>query len=153
MQQTNNPYQYSSVAEEQKQGSKALAIVGLVLSIIALIGGLCYCVAIPFGLAGLIISIIVLAAKKNGKGMGIASLIMSIVALVVSVGVIVALGPIANDMTRFQEDLPSIVEDYQEDGSLPDYLEKYRDKYPEEFDAFMEGVIEEYEKNPSAFEQ
>ena len=85
MQQSNNPYQYNNIQDEQKQGSKALAIVGLVLSIIALIGGLCYCVAIPFGLAGLIISIIVLAAKKNGKGMGIASLIMSIIALVTSV--------------------------------------------------------------------
>lgn len=153
MEQSNNPYQYNNIQDEQKQGSKALAIVGLILSIIALIGGLCYCVAIPFGLAGLIISIIVLAARKNGKGMGIAGLIMSIVALVTSVGVIVALGPIANDITRFQADIPSIVENYQDDGSLPDYLEKYREKYPEEFDAFMEGVIEEYEKNPSAFEQ
>lgn len=149
-----NPYQYNEQINPQKnEGSIALAVVGLILSILALIGGICYCVAIPFGIAGIIISIIVLAKKKKGKGMGIAGVIMSALAILISVGTIIAFKPMAEDFTKFSENLPEIVEDYQKDGSVPDYLEKYKEEYPEYFDAFMEGVIEEYEKNPSAYSQ
>lgn len=156
-----NPYQYgfdnnnnfnpNNQFNPQNNESKTMAIIALVLSIIAFLG-ICFCIGLPFGIAALIISIIVLAKKKNGKGMAIAATIISSIAVLISAIMVAVIVPMYNDMIDFTMNLPEIVENYQEDGSLPDYLDEYREKYPEYFDSFMDGVIEEYEKNPEAFE-
>lgn len=150
-----NPYQYGQGdgMNTQKNQSKALAIVGLVLSILSFIFCLCYCAALPLGIAGIIISIIVLAGKKSGKGMAIASMILSGLAVIISVVTIAVAGSLSDNVVEFYADLPEIVEDYKEDGSVPDYLEEYKEQYPEYFDAFMEGVIEEYDKDPEKYNE
>ncbi len=154
--ENQNPYQYGynnpNVQQPNQNGSKAMSIVALVLGILAFLGCYCYCSALPFGIISIILAIIVIVKKKNGKGMAIASLILSIISVISSIGIIAAFTPMAEDMTTMVEDLPQIIEDYQEDGSLPDYLEEYREQYPEIFDAFMQGMIEEYEKNPELYQ-
>lgn len=150
-----NAYQYNqgTYVDGQKKESKALAVVGLVLSILAFICCLCYCLSIPFGIAAIIIAIIVLVKKKPGKGMGIASIILSALALLTSIGIIAAAVPMQDAFMNFYADLPEIVENYEEDGSVPEYMEELKEKYPEYVDAFMQGVIEEYEKDPETYQQ
>jgi hypothetical protein len=147
-----NPYQYGFDNNmDTKNERKAMAIVGLVLSIIAFIG-ICFCIGLPFGIAGLIICIIVLVKGKGGKGMAIAGTVLSGLSVLISSVTIAMFIPVYQDMSKFVTEMPEVIEDYQEDGSLPDYLEKYREQYPEYFEAFMEGMIEEYEKNPEAYQ-
>lgn len=153
MADNNNPYQYGfdNNVNAEKQESKAMAITGLVLSIIAFLG-ICFCIGLPLGIAGLIICIIVLVKKKGGKGMAIAGTILSGLTVVISSVTLAMFVPVYQDMTKLVMEMPEVIEDYQEDGSLPDYLEKYREQYPEYFEAFMDGMIEEYEKNPEAYD-
>ena len=58
-------------------GSKAMAITALVLAILSLIAAIIFFISIPLALIAIVLGIIVLAKRKPGKGLGIASVVIS----------------------------------------------------------------------------
>lgn len=59
------------------QGSKAMAVWSLVLAIIGFLTGLLFFISAPLAIIALILGIIVLAKKRSGKGLAIASVIVA----------------------------------------------------------------------------
>jgi len=116
---------------EENNGSKGLAIASLVLGILSLCS---CCSCFPLAIIGLIISIVVLVQKKNGKGLAIAGLITSAVALVVFIVSAVRFAPYASDYMDFVQNSAEYVQEYEEDGTYPPLFEKLIDegKVPED---------------------
>lgn len=134
--QQDYSYQYSNIHPEggtwnaqqntfeEKEPSKALAIVSMVLGIISLC--CCWC----FGYSGLLLSaaalvcgIVALVKNMNGKGMAIAGVICGGIALILSV----LSGAISNSIVRsgaygdMLEDYFDLLEDYGIDVDLDDF--------------------------------
>lgn len=82
---TNRNMSYEQ--QPKKEGIGVLAIVSLVMGILSLV---CCCVGvgIPFGIAGIILSIIAISGQK-GKGVAIGGLVTSIIGTVFSLIVII----------------------------------------------------------------
>ena len=145
----NNAYNYT---EEVNTGSKSMAIVSLVLGIIALVTGICFCTAIPFGIVSIILAIIVLVKNKNGKSYGIAGIVTSALGIISSIVVIIMLRPFYDGMQVVLEDLSEnsevIVEEYNEDGTIPQSVLDLFNGNEEYAQQFMEGIVSSYEENP-----
>ncbi len=150
--ETNNPYQYGyNQPVQQTNGSKGLAITSLVLGIITLIGSAFVIGTLPFALAAIITGVIAITKNKAGKGMAIAGVITAIIGAVISCILIAVTIPYISLGMEIVQNAPEIVENYQENGEIPETLEELDEQYPGFAEAFMEEFIVEYEKNPEAF--
>ncbi len=78
-QYTAPQFEMSQPEEEENNGGIGFSITGMILGILSVIS--CYCCGGILGIPGLILSIIALRKKANGKGMAIAGLITSCVGL------------------------------------------------------------------------
>ncbi|MBP1566334.1 MAG: DUF4190 domain-containing protein [Oscillospiraceae bacterium] len=133
---------------ENGGGSKGVAIAAMVFGIISIVL-LCCGIGGLFGIVGLILSIIAIAGKKNGKGMAIAGLIMSIISVVVSVlmifSVYTMIAPYVDDIRDFGENVEEYAENYEETGEIPDFIEEIFEKagYREEdIKKFMDSLVD-----------
>ncbi|WP_156759404.1 DUF4190 domain-containing protein [Microbacterium karelineae] len=123
-----SPYGSAGGAGAPKQGGKGLAVTALVLAIIGTI--LCF---IPFAvflgivvvIVALILSIVALVKKANGRGLSIAALIVSGVGTLVGIGMLILtftiiafVGTAADDLDGFIEDNPEI---FEEDPDFGDF--------------------------------
>jgi len=81
-------------AEVKKEG-KGRSIASMVLGIVSVVFGCCfYYISIPCAIVGLVLGIISLRKKDDGRGMAMAGVITSIVSLALSIIVIVSAGAI-----------------------------------------------------------
>lgn len=106
----------------------------------------------------LVFAIISLAGKRKGKAFAIISIVLSVVSAVIF-GFYIYIGvKIMPDMMYFMENSETIIEDFEEDGTLPERFEKYReprfDKYWEksgykDFDSFFSDFIRSYKSGYS----
>ncbi len=101
----------------------------------------------------LILAIVSLAGKRKGKGFAITAIILSLLAGLMFAYYGFIMYKVAPDYVYFIANANQIVEDYEEDGTIPERYEKYRDpKYDkywkrsgyDSFDEFFEKFIEGY---------
>lgn len=148
-----NAYYNGEQEPEMKERSNSigLSIASLVLSLVSLVG--CCCglsfIAAPLSI---IFGIVALALHHRGKGMAIAGIIVSAVMTLVTIYGVIAFGGYVKDYFKFIGEAETVIEEYQETGDLPDYLEKYNDEEYrdfwnqngyDDFDDFFEDVIEQ----------
>jgi uncharacterized membrane protein len=140
------PNAYNDIPQEgeEKQGSRTMAIVSMILGIIALVSCVCYCSAIPLGIVGVILAIIVLAKKMNGKPFAITGLVTSILALICSAVVLILYMPMVDNLQDFMENADEYVQEYQEDGTIPDTILDMFGGNEELANDFMEGYTSSY---------
>lgn len=131
---------------ENGGGSKGAAIAALVFGILSIV---CLCCGIGalFGIVGLILAIIVLAGRKNGKGLAIAGLIMSIISILVTVLAIAKVMPYVDSLMDLTVNAEQYIEEYEETGEVPEFFEKLGEDYnmsEEDVQELMETFIESY---------
>jgi hypothetical protein len=150
-----NAYYMDEQEPNKEKGKKGYAITALVLGIVSIVCGCCGLgfIAAPISI---IFGIIVLAKKYSGKGMAIAGIIMSAITIVALIFLCVMYGSYAKDYIRFSSEATQVIEDYEETGELPDYLDKYNDDdYSDfwesagydNFTEFFDAFIEEFESS------
>lgn len=148
----NNVYYNDEELNQNENKSKGLAIASLVLGILSIV--LCCCGLGVFAAPlSIIFAIIALVSKKcGGKGMAAAGLIISIITIIFTICCYLAFGEYVKDYIRFCTEYPSVIEEYEETGELPDYIEKYRGEEFEDFfeasgygdfDGFFEAIIDQ----------
>jgi len=137
-----NTDDFSSTPEQK--GSKAMAITSMVLGIVAVITCICYCSAIPLAIVSIILAIIVLVTKKNGKPFAITGIITSGVAIIVSVITIVLYRPMIQGMQELVTNSDEIIADYKEDGEIPDFVLEMFNNDEEVAKQFMDGFVQGY---------
>jgi hypothetical protein len=141
--------------ENPEQYKKGFAITALVLGILSV---LCCCIGAGFILAplALIFGIISLAKKQGGKGLAITGIVLSALSLIFSIYAAVQFSKFMPDLEYFVENDTAIIAAYEEDGTIPDRYDKYRDsKYDslweasgcKNFDEFFGEFVENYKKN------
>ncbi len=137
-----------------ESGKIGFAVTSLVLGIVAVV--LCCCglgyICAPLSI---IFGIISLVKRRGGKGMAITGIILSSITVIVLAIFTVLYGALMKEIIKFSTEAPQIIEQYEETGELPDYLEKYRgeeydefwkEKGYENFDEFFEELIDEVEQ-------
>ena len=135
-----------------EQKGSGLAIAAFVIALVNIIP-CCTMLSIVTVPLCLILAIVSLVGKRKGKGFAITAIILSVIAglLFAYYGFIMyKVGP---DYMYFVANANQIVEDYDEDGTIPERFEKYRDpKYDkywqrngcDSFDEFFGKFIESY---------
>lgn len=110
---------------------KGFAITSLVLGILSVVGGCC-CLHLILAPLSLIFGIISLASKRGGKGMAITGIVLSVLMIVFTGFVAVSFkdvlkysDTISNDMAYIINNQDEVFKEYEEDGTLPDCLDKY----------------------------
>ena len=140
---------------EQKGSGLAIAAFVIALINIILCCTMLSIISVPLCL---IFAIVSLVGKRKGKGFAITAIILSAIAglLFAYYGFIMyKIGP---DCTYFVLNSEQIVADYEEDGTIPERFDKYRDpKYDkywqrngcDSFDEFFGKFIESYKSGAS----
>lgn len=139
----NNSYNMD-YQQPQTNGGKGMAITSMVLGIIALVTCICYCSAIPLGVVSIILAIIVLVKRKNGKPLAITGIITSAIAVIVSVLTLVLAGPIADNMNDLIQNADVYAQEYIEDGTIPQSVLDMFGGDEELADQFMQGFSSSY---------
>ncbi|MCC8135283.1 MAG: DUF4190 domain-containing protein [Ruminococcus sp.] len=134
----NNVY-YQEEEPDKKSGKKGFAIASLVLGIVSVV---CCCCGLGFIAAplALIFGIISLAKHRGGTAMSIVGIVLAAISLIFTLAYTVLYGPtikqVYGDYITFVGEADTVIEEYQETGELPDYLEKYND---DEYEAFWKS--------------
>ncbi len=134
----SNEIYYDQMNQNQapESGKTGLAIASLVMGILGIV--LCCCgfgfIAAPLGL---IFGIISLVKKRGGKGMAITGIILSALTAVGLIGTMVLYGPVMKDVFRFSAEAQEVIDEFNETGELPDYLDKYNDS---KYDSIWESA-------------
>lgn len=138
---------YSNTVDEQTQGNKSMAITSMVLGIISLVVCICFVLSIPLGIVSIILAIIVLVKKRNGKSFAIAGIVTSAISIVTSIVTIVLMMPYIQFGMEISKDpnaLSVMIEEYQEDGTIPQSVLDLCDGNEEMAKAFMDGFTQSY---------
>ena len=124
---TNGSNDYA-VPPKKKSG---LAIASLVLGLLSLIGFCCCGINIITAPLAIIFGIVSLAKHRGGTGMAITGIITAVLSLLIIVGSIRDILPYSNeivqDYMQLMVDQDEVFPAYEEDGTLPEYLEKYKE--------------------------
>ena len=99
------------------------------------------------GPIAIILAIIVLVGKRNGKGMAIAGIITGGLGIILSIVMLLSFKDEMEDILYLYENSEEIVSEYEEDGEIPDFILEYEEKYgKDEFDAdeFMRAYADSY---------
>ncbi len=141
-----NPYQYGynngNVNQQNVQNqSQTLAVVSLIFGIVTFLGSAFVIGTLPVFLVAMITGIIVLVKNKAGKGLAIAGIITSVIGAIISCALLAVCMPFVEFTMDLAENPETVIENYQENGEIPEALEGMDDEIVE---AFMQGVIEGY---------
>ena len=169
-QQPNGGYEGVNVTlpqQPQKERKLGTAIAALIFGILCIPGICCCCTNLIFAPIAIILAIIVLVKHKDGTGIAIFGMIAAILSLIVVIGIIFSMRDIlpysqtiVEDYSRLVMEQDEVFPAYEEDGTIPDYLEKYTDepytsffaKYGGTFYDVMDAMLEQYKsgalKNP-----
>ncbi|MCQ2408348.1 MAG: hypothetical protein MJ065_07460 [Oscillospiraceae bacterium] len=133
----NEPNGYSESTENKKSGLSVAALVFGLLSIILS----CCGVGVFLAPIAILLAIIALATKKNGKGFAITGLICGLIPTILVVTFVIAVSSILpyrndllNDYSRITQEQDTIFAEYESTGQLPDFLQKYEE---EPFKSFL----------------
>ena len=148
----NNGYQNQWAGQRQKTSEPGLAIASMVIALVNLIifRTLFSVIAVPLSL---IFAIVSLAKKKGGTGFAVTGIIASIISALIFGTVVFMIVKLYPDMMYFAENQQQIVEDYREEGKIPERFEKYTDpKYDriwnsmgcDDFNEFFGELIKRY---------
>ncbi|MBR4199853.1 MAG: DUF4190 domain-containing protein [Oscillospiraceae bacterium] len=158
-QQPVGSYQNLNIPQQQKEKKSGLAIAALILGIVSLVGICCCGLNIITGPLAIIFGIIVLAKKQNGTGLAITGIVLAAISLIMVLGVVFAFKDIlpysetiTQDYTRLITEADKVFPAYEEDGTLPDYLEKYKEppysdfmkKYDADIYDVMDALLAQY---------
>ena len=106
----------------------------------------------------IILAIISLVGKRSGKGLAIASIVISVISACIFISVTAVVVKLYPDMKYFVENEQQIVEQYEEDGTIPERYKKYDtprfQKYwkamgCDDFEEFFGLFIQMYSKEKS----
>ncbi len=129
--------------------SKGMAIVSLILGILSFITCGCCC---PLGIIAIILALIVLLKDKGGKVMAIISLILSAISILIITISTIKFMPLKDSMMDFSTNMDQYIEEYEEDGTYPEFVEELADmanltgEAKENFmKQFMDSAKESYE--------
>ena len=151
---------YGTQYAEPPRKKTGFAITALVLGIISIIG-VCCCINIITAPIAIIFGIISLAAKRGGTGMSIVGIILSVLSLIIIFSVVYSAKdfyPYADtmlqDYTRLVQEQDTVFPAYEEDGTLPDYIQKYAQppysdllqKYDITIYDVMDALLAQYKK-------
>ncbi len=75
-----NPYQY-----QEPKGSNAMAVASLVCSIVSLLLSCCWFISLPLSIASIVLGIIVLNKKKEGRTLAIIGIIIGAATIVICI--------------------------------------------------------------------
>lgn len=156
-----NPYNISN-EPDLKNDRKGFAITSLVLGIISVVG--CCCLGLNFiaAVISLIFGIITLKNHYSGKVKAIIGVVLSSI-IILGEGIIFAVYggtiiQVSKDYFRFSSEAETVIENYEDTGKLPDYIEKYDDpKYDgfwnasgyDDIYAFMDEIAKSYDQAAS----
>ena len=146
--QNNGYYSPGMMEQPQQTGGKGIAIASLVLGIIGLVL-FCACGSFVLGPIAIILGIVVLVSKRNGRGMAIAGVITGSLGIILSVVMLFSYKDEINDFMYLAENADKIIEEYKEDGTIPDFILEYEEKYGIDAEEFMEQFVEGYNSNSS----
>ena len=151
---TGSPEEQTPV-QEKKSG---LAIASLVLGILSLIGFCCCGITVITAPLALIFGIISLAKKRSGTGMAVAGIVMAVLSILMIVALIFSVKDFLPYSEEIVQDYAQVIVDqdevfpaYEKDGTLPPYLEKYKESpYKELFGKYgitIEMIMEALDQN------
>lgn len=172
MEQNQNPRGYEGVdvtiTPPQQKRKSGLAVAAMILGFVSLIG-LCCCACITFITAplALILGIISLAKRRDGTGFAVTGIVCSGLCILMIGAVLFSVRDILPYSSTIVEDFGQLVLEqdtvfpaYEQDGTIPEYLEKYTEdpfksffaKYDGTFYDVMDVLLEKYKagalKNP-----
>lgn len=143
--------------EQNGNGHKGISIASMVLGIISLVLCCCFGFNLILAIPALIMGIIALVKRYEGKGMALAGVILSSIATLLTALILISSGKellMFKDIMTFFMDYPESVETYEATDELPDYLEKYTgEEYDylweqsgyDDFYEFLDEMIDELE--------
>jgi hypothetical protein len=147
----NDIYYSQGIMEQPQNSGKGMAIAALVLGILGL-ALFCVCGSFVLGTIGIILGIVVLVSKRNGRGMAIAGIITGLLGIILSVVMLVSFKDDIDNFMYLAQNADQIIEEYEEEGKIPDFILEYEEKYGKDvFDAeqFMDQFIEGYRSESS----
>lgn len=172
MEQNQNPRGYEGVdvtiTPPQNNRKTGLAIASMILGLVSLIG-MCCCACITFVTAplSLIFGTIVLVKHKDGTGLAVTGIVTSALCILMIGAVFFSMrdilpysSTIVDDFGQLVLEQDTVFPQYEEDGTIPEYLEKYNEepftsffaKYGGTFYDVMDVLLERYKagalKNP-----
>lgn len=142
---------------ERKTG---LAVASLILGLLSLFGLCCCGINIVTAPLAIIFGIVSLAKKRDGTGLAITGIVTAVLSIVMILGVVFAFRDILPYSDTIVQDYMQVIVDqdavftaYEADGTLPDYLEKYKEppysdflaKYDADIYDVMDVLLEQYE--------
>lgn len=142
--------------QEQKKG---LAIASLVLGLISMFGFCCCGINMITAPLAIIFGVIALVKKHGGTGLSIAGIITAALSLIIVLGIVFSFRDIypysediVRDYTQLVEEQDTVFPQYEKEGTLPEYLEKYTEQPFTDFFAkyditiydVMDALLEQY---------
>lgn len=120
--------------QAQSQRDKTgFAIAALVLGIVSLIG-VCCCLNVITAPLAIIFGIVALVKKQGGTGMSVTGIVLAALSLIVIGAFLVGFKDIMPYSEQIVKDYSQLIEEqdevfpaYEQDGTLPEYLEKYKE--------------------------
>lgn len=143
----------------QQEKKTGMAIASLILGIVSLIGLCCCGLNIITAPLAIIFGIISLAKKYDGTGLSITGIVLAALSLIMMLGVVFAFRDVLPYSETILEDYMQVIVDqdevfpaYEADGTLPDYLLKYKeppfsdflDKYDADIYDIMDVLLVQY---------
>lgn len=120
-----------AVPPKKKTG---LAIASLILGLLSLAGFCCCGINIITAPLAIIFGIVSLAKHRSGTGLAITGIITAVLSLLIIVGMLFSVRDvlpysdvIVQDYMQLMIDQDEVFPAYEEDGTLPDYIEKYKE--------------------------
>lgn len=143
----SNPYDNYSQEPQSNESGKGMAITSMVLGIIALVICLCFILSIPLGIVSIILAIIVLVKKKNGKSFAIAGIVTSAISIIASVVVLASAMPFVQfgmELSSNPQAIVDMINDYEQDGTIPQEVLDLCKGDETVAKSFMEGFVQSY---------
>ena len=152
---TGSP-EIGATVQEKKSG---FAIASLVCGILSLIGFCCCGITVITAPLALIFGIISLAKKRSGTGMAVAGIVMAVLSILMIGAMIYSVKDFLPYSEEIVQDYAQVIADqdevfpaYEEDGTLPPYIAKYKespykellDKYGITIEQIMDILDQQY---------
>ena len=143
--QDNGYYSQGMMGQQQPSATsgKGMSIAALILGILGL-ALFCACGSFVLGPIAIILAIVVLATKRNGKSMAIAGIITGGLGIILSLVMLISFKDEINDFIYLSQNSQEIIKEYEEEGKIPDFVLEYGEKYGFDADEFMQQYIEGY---------
>lgn len=150
----NNPYYQNTGSVPVKKPASGLAVTALVLGIISVFTCF-FMVNIVLGFIAIILAVVALVKKQGGTGVSITAIVLSLLSIAFTALIIYLISPLLavlpdlyHDMNEIYKNYDAIIEEYDQTGKLPDYMDKYSEgEIGEFFDEYYDGFDSFFDEN------